>query len=104
MVEGFIDQWIYDWILKINKKCVNSWLLFSAFLLHLSVSAQSQQYTHDLKDFNRKSFLLLMIGNIVSCQIILWKVKSESDDELKSDCSYYDATWCHSANQANADA
>jgi TolA-binding protein len=37
-------------------------------------------------------------------QIIFEKVKSETnDDELKSDCSYYDATCAIRLNQANAD-
>jgi hypothetical protein len=37
-------------------------------------------------------------------KLYLKKVKSETnDDELKSDCSYYDATCAIRLNQANAD-
>jgi TolA-binding protein len=43
-------------------------------------------------------------GQFASSQIIFEKVKSETnDDELKSDCSYYDATCAIRLNQANAD-
>ncbi|PKH66112.1 hypothetical protein CXF59_08910 [Flavobacterium sp. ALD4] len=82
-----------------------SWLLFLlVFVASFSVSAQkSTIYTHDLKDFN-KALLLFNDGQFASAQIIFEKVKSETnDDELKSDCSYYDATCAIRMNQANAD-
>jgi hypothetical protein len=46
----------YIWILKI--KCVNfPGFSFTGFVSNFSVSAQNQQYTHDLKDFN-KTFIV----------------------------------------------
>jgi tetratricopeptide (TPR) repeat protein len=82
-----------------------SWLLFLlVFVTFFSVSAQkSILYTHDLKDFN-KALSLFNDGQYASAQIIFEKVKSESNnDELKSDCAYYDATCAIRMNQANAD-
>jgi tetratricopeptide (TPR) repeat protein len=82
-----------------------SWLLFLlVFVTFFSVSAQkSIIYTHDLKDFN-KALSLFNDGQYASAQIIFEKVKSESNnDELKSDCAYYDATCAIRMNQANAD-
>jgi tetratricopeptide (TPR) repeat protein len=82
-----------------------SWLLFLlVFVTFFSVSAQkSIIYTHDLKDFN-KALSLFNDGQYASAQIIFEKVKSESNnDELNSDCAYYDATCAIRMNQANAD-
>jgi tetratricopeptide (TPR) repeat protein len=82
-----------------------SWLLFLlVFVASFSVSAQkSTIYTHDLKDFN-KAISLFNDGQFASAQIIFEKVKAETnDDELKSDCSYYDATCAIRMDQANAD-
>jgi hypothetical protein len=41
-------------------------------------------------------------GQFASSQIIFEKSET-NDDELKSDCSYYDATCAIRLNQANAD-
>ncbi|MEZ7498907.1 tetratricopeptide repeat protein [Flavobacterium sp. Arc3] len=82
-----------------------SWLLFLlVFVTSFSVSAQkSTIYTHELKDFD-KALSLFNDGQYASAKIIFEKVKSETNnDEIKSDCSYYDATCAIRMNQANAD-
>jgi hypothetical protein len=44
-----------------------------------------------------------MMVSLLHPKLYLKKVKSETnDDELKSDCSYYDATCAIRLNQANA--
>jgi hypothetical protein len=51
---------------------------------------KSTIYTHDLVDFN-KALSLFNDMQYASAQIIL-KIKLETnDEELKSDCAYYDA-------------
>jgi hypothetical protein len=80
-----------------NKMRKLSWLLllvlFQIFLFRHKINN-----THDLKDFNTLS--LFNDGQFASSQIIFEKVKSETnDDELKSDCSYYDATCAIRLNQ-----
>ena len=82
-----------------------SWLFFLLiFVQTLSVSAQkSSIYTHDLKDFN-KAVSLFKDNQYASAQIIFDKVKSETkNEELKSDCAYYDATCAIRLNHPNAD-
>jgi hypothetical protein len=49
-----------------------SWLLLLVFVSNFSVSAQNQQYTHDLKDFN-KALSLFNDGQFASSQIIFEK-------------------------------
>jgi tetratricopeptide (TPR) repeat protein len=81
-----------------------SWFLFLlVFVTFFSVSAQkSILYTHDLKDFN-KALSLFNDGQYASSQIIFKKVKFENNnDELKSDCAYYEATCAIRINQVNA--
>jgi hypothetical protein len=60
--------------------------LFQIFLFRHKIN----NIPHDLK------ILITLVfndGQFASSQIIFEKVKSETnDDELKSDCSYYDAT------------
>jgi hypothetical protein len=80
--------------------CFSLLVFVSIFLFR---HKKSTIYTHDLKDFN-KALSLFNDGQFASSQIIFEKVKSETnDDELKSDCSYYDATCAIRLNQANAD-
>jgi len=82
-----------------------SWLFFLLiFVRSFTVSAQkSAIYTHDLADFN-KALSLFNDMQYASAQIIFEKVKLETnDDELKSDCAYYDATCAIRLNRANAD-
>ncbi|MBC5839132.1 tetratricopeptide repeat protein [Flavobacterium muglaense] len=82
-----------------------SWLfLFMIFVGGYSVSAQkSTIYTHDLKDFN-KAISLFNDNQFASAQIIFEKVNLETtNDEVKADCAYYDASCAIRLNQANAD-
>jgi tetratricopeptide (TPR) repeat protein len=82
-----------------------SWLFFLfLFVGSITVSAQkSTIYTHDLADFN-KALSLFNDMQYASAQIIFEKVKLETnDEELKSDCAYYDANCAIRLNRANAD-
>ncbi|SHG35969.1 Tetratricopeptide repeat-containing protein [Flavobacterium fluvii] len=82
-----------------------SWLFFLfIFIQSLSVSAQkSAIYTHDSKDFD-KALLLFNDNQYASAQLIFEKVKSATtNEELKSDCSYYVANCAIRTNQPNAD-
>ncbi|WP_413998969.1 tetratricopeptide repeat protein [Flavobacterium sp. W1B] len=82
-----------------------SWLFFLLiFVKSLTASAQkSAIYTHDLKDFDQ-AVSLFKDNQYASAQIIFDKVKSETkNEELKSDCAYYDATCAIRLNHANAD-
>ncbi|MGO4817923.1 tetratricopeptide repeat protein [Flavobacterium sp. W22_SRS_FP1] len=82
-----------------------SWLFFLfIFVSSFSVSAQkSTIYTHDLADFN-KALSLFNDMQYASAKIIFEKVKLETtDEELKSDCTYYDANCAIRLNRANAD-
>ena len=82
-----------------------SWLFFLLIAVNsLSVSAQkSAIYTSDLKDYN-KAIALFNDNQYASAQLIFDKIKSETNDaELKSDCSYYDASCAIRLNRANAD-
>ncbi|PRZ27980.1 tetratricopeptide repeat protein [Flavobacterium granuli] len=82
-----------------------SWLFFLLiFVQTLSVSAQkSSIYTHELKDFN-EAVSLFKDNQYASAQIIFDKVKSETkNEELKSDCAYYNATCAIRLNHPNAD-
>ncbi|SDW89364.1 tetratricopeptide repeat protein [Flavobacterium degerlachei] len=82
-----------------------SWLFFLlTFAAPFTVSAQkSTIYTHDLADFN-KALSLFNDMQYASAQIIFEKVKLETtDEELKSDCAYYDANCAIRLNRANAD-
>ena len=82
-----------------------SWLFFLfVFIQSLSVSAQkSAIYTHDSKDFD-KALLLYNDRQYASAQLIFEKVKAAAtNEELKSDCSYYVANCAIRTNQPNAD-
>jgi tetratricopeptide (TPR) repeat protein len=82
-----------------------SWLFFLfLFIGAFTASAQkSTIYTHDLADFN-KAVALFNDMQYASAQIIFEKVKLETnDEELKSDCAYYDANCAIRLNRANAD-
>lgn len=82
-----------------------SWLFFLLiFVKSFTVSAQkSTIYTHDLADFN-KAVSLFNDMQYAPAQIIFEKVKLETtDEELKSDCAYYDANCAIRLNRANAD-
>ncbi|EIA08984.1 tetratricopeptide repeat protein [Flavobacterium frigoris] len=82
-----------------------SWLFFLlTFVAPFTISAQkSTIYTHDLADFN-KALSLFNDMQYASAQIIFEKVKLETtDEELKSDCAYYDANCAIRLNRANAD-
>ncbi|WP_310379239.1 tetratricopeptide repeat protein [Flavobacterium sp.] len=82
-----------------------SWLLIVfIFVKTLSVSAQkSAIYTHDSKDFD-KALSLYKDNQYASAQIIFEKVKSATtNEELKSDCTYYVANCAIRTNQSNAD-
>jgi TolA-binding protein len=82
-----------------------SWLFFLlTFVGTFIVSAQkSKIYTHDLADYN-KALSLFNDMQYASAQIIFEKVKLETtDEELKSDCAYYDANCAIRLNRANAD-
>lgn len=82
-----------------------SWLFFLlTFAAPFTVSAQkSTIYTHDLADFN-KALSLFNDMQYASAQIIFEKVKLETtDEELKSDCAYYDANCAIRLNRVNAD-
>lgn len=82
-----------------------SWLFFILiFVTSLSVSSQkSAIYTHDLKDYN-KAIALFNDNQYASAQLLFDKIKSETnDEEVQSDCAYYDASCAIRLNQANAD-
>lgn len=82
-----------------------SWLFFLlTFVGTFTVSAQkSTIYTHDLTDFN-KAVSLFNDMQYASAQIIFEKVKLETnDEELKSDCAYYDANCAIRLDRVNAD-
>lgn len=82
-----------------------SWLFFLlTFAAPFTVSAQkSTIYTHDLAEFN-KALSLFNDMQYASAQIIFEKVKLETtDEELKSDCAYYDANCAIRLNRTNAD-
>ena len=83
---------------------ISGLLFLSIFGASLSVSAQkSAIYTHDLKDYN-KAIALYNDNQYASAQLIFNKIKLEtSDEELKSDCAYYDASSAIRLNHANAD-
>jgi tetratricopeptide (TPR) repeat protein len=67
------------------------------------LAQKSTIYTHDLADFN-KAFSLFNDMQYASAQIIFEKVKlGTNDEELKSDCAYYDANCAIRLNRANAD-
>ena len=74
------------------------------FLQSLSVSAQkSAIYTHDSKDFD-KALTLYNDKQYASAQLIFEKVKSAAtNEELKSDCTYYVANCAIRTNQPNGD-
>ncbi|MGK0295797.1 MAG: tetratricopeptide (TPR) repeat protein [Ulvibacter sp.] len=80
--------------------------LFFLFICVGSFTASAQKstiYTHDLADFN-KALSLFNDMQYASAKIIFEKVKLEtSDEELKSDCAYYDANCAIRLNQVNAD-
>ena len=82
-----------------------SWLLLlMIFVGNFTVLAQkSTIYTHELKDFN-KAISLFKDNQFAAAQIIFEKVNLETtSEEIKSDCSYYDASCAIRLNQANAD-
>ena len=70
-----------------------SWFYYSLFLAgSFSMSAQkSIIYTHELKDFDRAVYLFKE-QQYASAQILFDKVKEDTDnEEVKSDCAYYEA-------------
>ena len=82
-----------------------SWLfLFLFFAGAISTSAQkSTIYTHELNDFN-KAVALFKDQQYASAQIIFEQVKAETtNDEVKSDCAYYNANCAIRLNQQGAD-
>ncbi len=74
------------------------------FVSSLSVSAQkSTLYTHDLKDFDA-AVSLYKEKQYVSALTLFDKVKSaSSNEELLSDCAYYEASCAIQLNQDNGD-
>jgi tetratricopeptide (TPR) repeat protein len=84
---------------------VLSWFFFLLiFVGSFTVSAQkSTIYTHDAADYNR-ALLLFNDMQYASAKIIFEKVKLETaDEEMKSDCAYYDASCAIRLNRTNAD-
>ena len=82
-----------------------SWFYYSLFLAgSFSMSAQkSIIYTHELKDFDRAVYLFKE-QQYASAQILFDKVKEDTDnEEVKSDCAYYEANCAIRIGQANAD-
>ncbi len=80
-------------------------LLFIIFFIGIStITAQkSAIYTHDSKDFD-KAVSLYNDNQYASAQLIFDKVKSvATNEELKSDCSYYVANCAIRTNQPGAD-
>ena len=80
-------------------------LLFFLFLIGSTIiSAQkSASYTHDSKDFE-KAVSLYNEAQYNSAQLIFEKVKlASTNEEIKSDCSFYSASCAFQTNQNNAD-
>lgn len=83
------------------RKFLEFFILF-VFVSFTTVTAQkSAIYTNDLKEYH-KAVAMYKDGHYASSQIIFEKVFQEtSNDELKSDCLYYDASCAIKLNHAN---
>lgn len=79
-------------------------LFFLFFLGFTVISAQkSTIYLHDSKDFD-KALSLYHEAQFASAQLIFEKVKlASTNEEMKSDCSYYSANCAIRTNQSDAE-
>ncbi|RVT77591.1 tetratricopeptide repeat protein [Flavobacterium sufflavum] len=83
-----------------------SWLFFLLVFVQTTtlLAQKSSIYTNDLKDYNR-AVSLYKDNQYASAQFLFEKVKEVTkDDEVKSDCAYYDASCAVRLGHANADA
>jgi TolA-binding protein len=83
-----------------------SWLFFLLVFVKTTtlLAQQSSIYTSDLKDYNR-AVSLYKDNQYASAQFLFEKVKEViKDEEVKSDCAYYDASCAVRLGHANADA
>jgi len=79
-------------------------LIFLVLMIITSVSAQkSELYNNDLEAFN-KGIFLFNNKQYLSAQIIFEKVKWENhEQEVQSDCAFYNAMCAIKLNQSNSD-
>ncbi|MEN9909076.1 MAG: hypothetical protein RLZZ540_2225 [Bacteroidota bacterium] len=83
-----------------------SWLFFLLVFVQTTtlLAQKSSIYTNDLKDYNR-AVSLYKDNQYASAQFLFEKVKEVAkDEEVKSDCAYYDASCAVRLGHANADA
>ncbi|MBA0883266.1 tetratricopeptide repeat protein [Flavobacterium undicola] len=83
-----------------------SWLFFLLVFVQTTtlLAQKSSIYTNDLKDYNR-AVSLYKDNQYASAQFLFEKVKEVTkDEEVKSDCAYYDASCAVRLGHANADA
>ncbi|MEL1241613.1 tetratricopeptide repeat protein [Flavobacterium flavipallidum] len=82
-----------------------SWLFFLLVFAKTNtlLAQKSSIYTNGLKDYNR-AVSLYKDNQYASAQFLFEKVKEETkDEEVKSDCAYYDASCAVRLGHANAD-
>jgi len=82
-----------------------SWLFFLLVFVKTNtlLAQKSTIYTSDIKDYNR-AVSLFKDNQYASAQFLFEKVKEETkDEEVKSDCAYYDASCAVRLGHANAD-
>ncbi|MEY2869208.1 MAG: hypothetical protein RIR01_1691, partial [Bacteroidota bacterium] len=82
-----------------------SWLFFLLVFAktNMLLAQKSSIYTNVLKDYNR-AVSLYKDNQYASAQFLFEKVKEEAkDEEVKSDCAYYDASCAVRLGHANAD-
>lgn len=83
-----------------------SWLFFLLVFVKTNtlLAQKSSIYTNVLTDYNR-AVSLYKDNQYASAQFLFEKVKEETkDEEVKSDCAYYDASCAVRLGHANADA
>ncbi|MES2240128.1 MAG: tetratricopeptide repeat protein [Bacteroidota bacterium] len=83
-----------------------SWLFFLLVFVKTNtlLAQKSSIYTNDLKDYNR-AISLYKDNQYASAQFLFEKVKDVTkDEEVKSDCAFYDASCAVRLGHANADA
>ena len=82
------------------------WLLFLLVFVKTNtlLAQKSSIYTNDLKDYNR-AVSLYKDNQYASAKFLFEKVKEVTkDEEIKSDCAYYDASCAVRLGHENADA
>ena len=82
-----------------------SWLFFLLVFVKTNplLAQKSSIYTNNLKEYDR-AVSLFKDNQYASAQFLFEKVKAETqDEEIKSDCAYYDASCAVRLGHANAD-